>query len=316
MILDARDLDSLGRYVTAGQEDFERRGDQSALFSYVDRIVLPTLVDLIDGLIVERHRVDESDTLPVIHYTSIASMFSMIEEGGLHLFDSENSNDPSEGSYLAEYVNVPNELSWARSASPSHAYIASFVLPDPEEDRQDDLIYWRTYGREGEGCSLELLVPKAKLRRVLYGAEEAERTVASLLPILETLDPLAKLNTTVADRMSQALWNALSSLRYLYKDQAYRYENECRFIISARDLQPSEISFRYGESERYPGRVRHYCDDEALAVTKTLTSGASITFGPTVVDVNSLKRSTNILLQKHHLNGVQVNESEISYRKP
>lgn len=316
MSLDAQEMESLQRYVAAVSDDFGRRGDYASLSAYVTRIVLPTLEELVGGLVTDRHRVDDSHNLPVIHYTSIATMFSMIEEGGFHLSDSENSNDPGEGTYFAKHLNVTDIPLWARQANSSHAYFASFVLPDVKARRHDDLVYWRTYGREGEGCSMNLLVPKASLRTVLYGSSEAQSTVAALLPILEELDPLAQLDTRIAELLSGSLWNALSSLRYLYKDGAYEYEKECRFVIPAREIEPSEVSFRYGESARHPGRVRRYCHHEELAVSRILASGSSITFGPTVVEIDNLKHSTSILLQKHRLYGVQVNESKISYRRP
>ncbi len=316
MSFDPQEFESLERYVAAVSDDFERRGDYASLAGYVTSIVLPTLSELVASLVVDRHRVDDSHDLPVIHYTSIANMFSIIEEGGLHLFDSENSNDPSEGTYFARHLNVADVPPWAREANPSHAYVASFVLPNPEESRHDDLVYWRTYGQEGEGCSMELLVPKASLRTVLYGASEVQQTVAALLPILKALDPLAQLDTRIANHLSGSLWNALTPLRYLYKDGAYEYENECRYVISSGEVEPSEISFRYGGSARHPGRVRHYCHHDELAVSKILTSGSSITFGPTVAETENLKHSTSILLQKHGLTGAQVNESKISYRRP
>ena len=267
-----------------------------------------------DDLVLHFHALPEPQHL-VIHYTSIANMFCMLDKGVILLYDSDNANDPNEGTFFSTYLDIPSEFSWARQPTISHAYTASFVIPADGEKRNDNLVYWRTYGREGGGCSLELLAPPSRVRKVLYGPEAVQKTRMVLLPVFEILDRLARIDDTVREHMATTVWHALGAIRYLYKDQAYEYENECRFVIPSVEVKPHEVSFDYGDSARLPARVRHYYKHEALSLADLLkSSDTSITFGPTVKDTSILERSLTILLQRMKLYGVKIRPSEIAYR--
>ena len=104
----------------------------------------------------ERHKIEESQSKVVIHYTSITALVSMLEnvskgdnKSPFRLYDSAHFNDPDEGNYLAR--NLLQKYSWLGEKGVRHAYVASFILPNSEKDISDNLVFWRTYGREGEG---------------------------------------------------------------------------------------------------------------------------------------------------------------------
>ena len=156
------------------------------------------------------HTIDQpirNDRNFVIHYTSIAALVSMLQDVSREepkdqeakcpeepegkkalwrLYDSLHLNDPEEGVLLSRHLRLPRKHAWLKESEVSHAYIASFILPDdnPKKDVDDNLVFWRTYGREGEGCSLSLPIPRCHLRRVLYGRQQLKCTIDLLRPTL------------------------------------------------------------------------------------------------------------------------------------
>ena len=142
----------------------------------------------------------------VVHYTSIATLISMLtslarrESVSFRLYDSAHFNDPDEGNYLLR--NLAEGGIFARHHdspydyvdNPPHAYVSSFILQQPDDDdlrdKADNLVFWRTYGREGQGCSLRLGVPTSLLRKVFYGTKEAATTIERLQPIVRELKPV------------------------------------------------------------------------------------------------------------------------------
>ncbi len=162
-----------------------------------------------------------------------------------------------------------------RNGNPSHAYIASFISPlsNNGRDMSDNLVFWRTYGREGEGCSLKLSVPSCRLRKVLYGADAARVTECAILPILAILSPLAGIDEHTQRILTEAIWEPLERVRYLYKSEAYDYEDEHRFVVHKSDVDEGDICFDYSGNGDGQMRVRHYCEQEDLNIHKILVSG-------------------------------------------
>ena len=79
-----------------------------------------------------------------------------------------------------------------------HSFVSD-VKKDIERDESDDLVYWRTYGKEGEGCSLKLTCPWLSIAgKSVYGADEVkcpDRLLKSVWDTLyETLNPLIGIN--------------------------------------------------------------------------------------------------------------------------
>ena len=259
-------ISDLQRLVDAARESYHGHRSTDALASFVHGLVLPPLQELLNDTVLSLHHLDPYPE-KFIHYTSLSSIVSMFEEdkGKIRLYDANQSNDPTEGMYLSSTLRFPNEYSWVHdtrpssTATPSFAYIASFIVTGDVDSPHDDLIYWRTYGREGAGCSLELVDPPPGLKRVRYGDEAVAETLEALLPVVTMLDPLAKVDGAVGRIVSTALWEALDAIRYLYKDEPYRYESECRYIIRGDDVDAKEISFDARGSSIFPSRVRHYC---------------------------------------------------------
>lgn len=342
-------MENLRTFVEAGREYLERHGDLN--LGYVDGIVIPELRNVLKDLcpkIEERHKIDEPEGRQenfVIHYTSIGTLVSMLQQkvknkqnvakdeqdASLRLYDSVHFNDPDEGNYFYRNLNLPKKYDWLDKKKESHAYITSFIIPDLKRDMSDNLVFWRTYGKEGEGCSLKLRILRDRLRKVLcdadelrkvlYGADEVKRTGKLLRPVLDALYPLVSIRKRsqkkkVREELAEVIWKYLEKIRYLYKSEAYEYERECRFVIPEpeSDADKDKIRFEYKEQNNSPD-VRHYYEHENLKVENILTTDSLITIGPRVSHPYNMSYYIKSLLTKAGLVGPEIKLSKIFYRK-
>lgn len=322
----------LEAFARAGREHFDRTRGLDP--NYVSAVVMPTLADVMGDIraqIEQFHKLSElqGEQTSVIHYTSVGTVVSMLQDivarkgSSLRLYDSDHFNDPVEGLHLANYLDLPVKRGWPNWRETTHAYIASFI-PDLEgKDMQDNLVLWRTYGKEGEGCSLRFSVPRDKLWKILYGDKGVEPTANTLAPVLDALQPLMDGlryagHYDVRERLAQAFWRRLEGIRFLYKDPAYTDEDERRFVVPERDIKDKDgIQFEFQNSNIPHTNVRHYCEDEALNVKRILVSGSLITLGPRVPYAQSMRYYLENLLRKADLlPGPQVTVSRIPYRVP
>ena len=339
-------MERLQILVKEGREHFERTGDLD--LGYVTGFVIPILKEVLQGIcreIEERHKLDEAEGDFVIHYTSIATIVSMLQNASknkkdvseddqessnddqnasLRLYDSVHFNDPDEGNYFARHLNLPKRYDWIdkEKKDASHAYIASFIISDNKRDMSDNLVFWRTYGREGEGCSLKLCIPSCRLRKVLYGANEVKRSGQILRSVLAILDPLVNirkrlLKEKIREKLAEAVWESMERIRYLYKSEAYEYENECRFVVAEPDIPDisDKVCYEYQDRNNSPARIRHYYEDEVLEIKKILPSGSLITLGPCVPHSSDVRYCLESLKRKANMYGPEIKLSEISYRK-
>lgn len=330
-------MEYLQKVVKEGREFFDRHGKLN--LGYIDATVTPALEDVLQSLcskIEERHKIKPEDDqyryTDVIHYTSINTLVSMLQQAAknkqsasLRLYDSAHFNDPDEGNYFLSNLNLPKKYGWLGDNKESHAYIASFIIPNDardEREMRDNLVFWRTYGRGGEGCSLKLSIPRDRLRKVLYGADKVKCTGKTLRPVLEAIHPLVSirkrsLKEKVREKLAEAVWKSLARLQYLYKSEAYRYEQECRFVIPELEIvNKDKINFEYKKQNNSPPYLRHYYEDDALALEKILISGSAVTLGPCVPYRSDVSNCLETLKRRAEIYGTEINISKISYRKP
>ena len=307
--------------------------DLEPLVSLATAKVCPVLEQALKDLclqIEERHKVksSEEENKFIIHYTSIAVLVSMLQNASksdksssLQLYDSVHLNDPDEGNYLALNLLSP-KYDWLGKTDVRHAYVASFILPK-SKDMSDDLVFWKTYGREGEGCSLSVRAPLPELREVFYGPEKenVKYTVKELQSVLELLDPLVEIDNplvreSIREKLAETIWKSLEKIRYLYKSEAYEYESECRFVILESEIEDkNNIRFEYQERNNSPARIRHYYEHKALQIKKLLESGSSITLGPCVPYRDNVLDCIKTLKDRVEGIGPEIKTSDIRYRK-
>lgn len=293
------------------------------------------------------------DTEEVVHYTSLANLYRMIRSQirwnresssgddncppSFRLYDSVHLNDPTEGTYIVH--GLPDTYRWLTEFEVHHGYIASFIRcgeDDPHDDElhQDDLggddprnklVFWRTYGGDGTGCSITLFVPRQKLYKVLYEPQERDQALGQLRPILDTLvEPLLtesqilprEAEEEILRLLAKFIWAGLGSIRYLYKNPSYRFERECRAVQLSSDITAAGGAARIHHTfvpDSAQGQLRHYYCDEDLPLTKLFDSSTEITIGPSMPQKRDVARSITTLLRRGKLYGT-VKFSEIPYR--
>ncbi len=340
----------LNEFVGTSLEYLKKHNELAS--EYLNNHLEARLNDVLKEFLVEiekRHKIDAAnngDKIIVIHYTSIAALVSMLtdvleqdreqkEELGrnrekepkpiayevsptLRLYDSVHLNDPDEGNYLVRHLN--KKYSWLKEEQLSHAYISSFIH-NKEKDMSDNLVFWRTYGKEGKGCSLSVHIPYGKLQRVLYGDQGVRSTIDVLTRFLKPLDAFIKgckkpLRNDVGKKLAEIVCKFLEKIRYLYKSDAYDYEKECRVVIAETDIsEKNKIRFEAQGRNNSSTRLRHYYEDNDLKIRNLLSTGCTITLGPCVSQPYNVRYYLYSLMKRANLTGPKIRISEIPYRK-
>ena len=287
--------------------------------------VLEKVLGIICSRIEKRHKIKKSKHDYVIHYTSMSTILSILQNASgssIRLYDSVHFNDPEEGNYLTR--SILKRYEWLNKTDVRHAYIASFILPkEGKDDMNDNLVFWRTYGQEGEGCSLSLYTPPL-LYEVSYGNDSPNipYTKNKLRSILDLLDPLEIDRPSIPEKVQEifakSIYKSLERIRYLYKSKAYEHENECRFIFLESDIvNKDKIHFEYRDRGNHSAYIRHYYEHRHLQIKKLLRSGSVITLGPCVPYRDDVRECIEILKDRIKIRGfsTEIRPSGILYRK-
>ena len=261
----------------------------------------------------------------VVHYTDVSTVLSMLKRADnsyLRMYSTTGSNDPDEGTYVEKELSDHDERKLQLGAH-QFAYVASFIQPNRQEDRKraaDNLTFWRTYGREGAGCSLTVQLPGRELLAVKYGKTETRNSIGRLQSaignLLETAETVAREVGASAQPFEQMLYLVMEKVRYLYKSAAYAYERECRLVETPATIKDKGIEpcFDYsGPADQK--RVKRYIDYPRLATKQLLISGSAIRLGPTVPHREETKAYIEYLLRNANLFGPKVRCSPIRYRR-
>lgn len=320
--------------------------DQQALLEGITDKVIPLVNSVVSDEFMplkEQHIVcGDGGSALVIHYTSVNTVIKMfrnyIEKGRsyLRLYDTFHFNDPDEGKYLMsklDLINHPKLKDLMDKKNSRCAYVASFIIPENSEqtnaaDVRDNLVFWRTYGREGAGCSIMTSVPAARLLKVRYGlveedalliADKIEEVLTSRKSIImEAIKPVMGLSFDSVKRvlkgaLNLALSEEVESIFYLYKSRYYDYEKEARIIKTVPSIKAAgdEIFFEDNLGAR---EIRHYYNDAGLPVSRLLGSGSLVTLGPCVPYKENMAYYLEYLKEKSGLTGSCIVQSDVSYR--
>ena len=347
-------LELLRSMSETSRDRFDRGLGVSALMGDVYNGLVPQMNAVIADAftrIKEPHLVNagSEEELTVVHYTKVEVVVNMLRDHALgissclRMYDTFHSNDPGEGKYLTHNLDeaTNNRLEELLGKSAPCAYVASFVSPRCESqvnDVSDNLMFWRTYGFEGAGCSLTVKIPRNRLFRVKYGRGEAKtgaEQVKNLVDAmgvlksktLKSLDPVLDISSTettigvvqnhLRESLESALRGELDCLFYLYKSKGYEYEQEVRSIEvpTVKGGTSDEVRFDFSRpSDSGEIDVRHYYERDDLRVTNLLTTGSVITIGPCVQNRENVAYYLEHLKRKSNLLGPQVVQSQVSYR--
>ena len=286
----------------------------------------------------------------LVHYTSVENLFSMLtyltglgdqspvsaknecppaDSGFLRMYDTFHSNDPNEGRFFASSATRHHafqtnhkdlwDLMCSRSQLP--AYVASFRGVSTL-DEVDNLVYWRTYGREGAGCAIVLPVsfipPETSLHQVQYGQSAVYSTLDHLCNVFDELASFRALynrvlpNTSV--KIPEYVVSALSPIIYLHKADDYSFEQEVRIVVTSGEVDPDSLFYDRIQGSEAPNRIRHFACLDALGVRNLLRTDSLIMLGPSVRSRANLKYVIGRRLNGLGLYGSIVSASRIAYQ--
>ena len=266
-----------------------------------------------------------------VHYTTIGVLMQLLQPeaaataGTIRLYDSMHLNDPDEGNYLPRRISAESQFAWLAdqreilsldqygNSVNEIAYMASFVAGDKAAD---NLVFWRTYGREGRGCSIVCSLEPKNVQKVLYG-NDVDKAIDLLRPILDAITPIATANTnneSIAALLAETVWSSMRSILYLYKSGAYDYECERRCVLLSSEVKPNEISYEYQEQPLEMPRIRHYVERPHLSFNDLLPSGSLITIGPCVPQPTHVRRRLREISGRTLDGRPEIRRSEIPYR--
>ena len=306
----------------------------------------------------------------VIHYTGLSKLFSLIHKKDksdddsnstgdgstehdstsedtdyFRLYDTLHANDPDEGLYLIR--NWPEETNWiwkntdpakdnfsSPAATPNfhdYAYYISFVRASCTKDMADNLVFWRTYGKEGEGCAIQIPLTQFRLRNnahnpdshdklplyhVLYGREGVSHLAREVTESLKQIkQALAQHMPSIEESVVGTIRQDMNIFKYLYKSDAYDYEHECRLVIPRIIVVPSDVQFEESSDNFGCSQIRHYLLRDETRTSKFLVSNSSIVIGPCVKQVPNVLSFIKTMLDRRKLHGPTIRTSMIQYRR-
>jgi len=202
----------------------------------------------------------------ITHYTGLTTSAILIDdkESLFRLSESSFLNDTSEGQRLNKYLELNNGITPKTNAIPfiKKPFIGSFV----SGDKSNELTLWRMYAKENQeeakGCSLRInkdqfvenirntvsnsdkesnpINDDFKFYRVSYLNKDNKSIIPGLVKddevkldnalesLKETVSKISKLND---GELNRQVIERLNAIEYLFKDDAYFYENEIRLVI-------------------------------------------------------------------------------------
>jgi len=287
---------------------------------------------------VERYKKEQSEKIKnktneqlfLAHYTSVETVFSIIEnketDGFLRLYDAFYLNDPKEGKYLKSHLRktLAEDYKWLNHVEDTDAFVCSFVGSDKEIG--DELSFWHSYGKGGLGCSIQLSERHSQERvfhPVLYGKEYVKDVEEKFRPFFtvgkEMYNAFPSNAFNEKTTFAENFWKAFDKIKFMYKNDAYQYENEYRMVR----IPESDIEVKYDlKSESLYPYLRKYIVDEELSAGKIFATNsevtaklAKVTIGPAVRRSKHLCENLKKLAKKRGILGPCFTSSKIPYQK-
>lgn len=223
----------------------------------------------------------------LIHYTSLSTLYSILENQTLRHTSLGSMNDPREWHFGYEIVrSVVAE--YARNCSRlEQQYLHLWTVPDTQrhwpfvfclcdgkekEENNGTLNQWRLYGSNGLGVALVLDYPKStspvrnKINskisrpfRVIYDESDATSFVKARLDrYFDVLRSLDKNSYSISD-VHLTLFQLLNVLPVVFKDPAYKDEREVRTMVFHQPHEPDSAGGKmvFSESGRIGIRRPH-----------------------------------------------------------
>ena len=206
-----------------------------------------------------RVKEEEVNTLKIGHYTSLTTMYKLINDNNpkdsyLRLTNGRQMNDPLEGRVLLDYLTSEENNLEKEEWKPTFWYISSAT------SEMDSLPMWKQYGEDASGVMLvydsnfikEILEePKVDIYKVAYVKINEDKL--EIVPNENICDDERKnleenIKKLKEMKKSEMSIQVLSNLSFLFKKSDYAYESEYRIVIDT-EISDNKISVQNGFDE-------------------------------------------------------------------
>ena len=256
-----------------------------------------------------RVKEEEVNTLKIGHYTSLTTMYKLINDNNpkdsyLRLTNGRQMNDPLEGRVLLDYLTREENNLEKEEWKPTFWYISSAT------SEMDSLPMWKQYGEDASGVMLVydsnfikkiLEEPKVYIYKVAYiKINEDKFEIVSNANISDDERKNLEENIKKLKEMKKSEMSIpeLSNLSFLFKKSDYAYESEYRIVIDTEDGR-NEISVQNGVDEI---RFLYVYLEKALQYSKVI-------FGPKSKEIDYIAPYI------HYCDSnISIEKSQISFR--
>ena len=267
-----------------------------------------------------------SDDKNFIHYTSLNTLNFLLpnkknkvnnnnnnnnEENSypkLRLSNARQMNDPNEGYTFLELIGVKKEELPVTDYETSSFYFASMSQIGDGQNLEDSLPMWKQYGDDAKGINLTyhsdyiqaLVNDGIEIYRVCYNvSKEKQEFKDAIGNIKEQFKIIRKSNDNEKQQTFFSALRLIDSIRYLFKEEDYSYENEYRIIKS----------YEGKEHEVFPFTNANSVIPRLYVKLNKKLKYSKIKLGPKCEDIDFIAPYI-----KYVDPDIEVTRSEISYR--
>ena len=184
----------------------------------------------------------------IYHYTSLQTLEKLSGGSPIRLSNTLNLNDPSEGKLLPKYLDEINyDLAAAGISEDFSLPITDYFVISFCSDSNDSLPMWQQYAGGGTGCRIGFKVDQFAnytLCRVAYDKHIVKEFMDD---IVRFRNGFLNADREILDLLDAAIMEQLMQVAFLFKDGAYKYENEVRLLYKKSSWKAKEGQIIDGE---------------------------------------------------------------------
>ena len=193
-----------------------------------------------------KHKLNFSRHTNIIHYTSLDSLFSILNSQILRLYNCFNLNDPTE----IDYANVKYKIALTQDELlmfKRNNFVASFCEYDMTL-QNDDFNLWRLYGMEGNGVGLVFEIENMdESWEEFFIGKVSYNQYSTTNSIVEQFSKFVRFHREFNEQhhLFENTPSILSAIALLFKDEIWKTEKEIRLFAycpyDEYDLKPLQF---------------------------------------------------------------------------
>lgn len=273
----------------------------------------------------------------LVHYTTWDRALQILKKGQkipiIRMYNYEQSNDPEEGQIKppewkkiednarSQWINrvLKSRGNWMEKWS---TYGCSFS--SGPTGVEDDLMYWRLYGNDGQGCSLKISSRSEQIYRVRYRDKDfnkrKKKDKKEDMDVAKRLQNIFYIGSQIVNgapkkykhhveiTIAEGLLRIIYGYYHLIKHINYEKEKEWRMI----KVMPRSDEIEFDTTSE--SAIKRYVEGPPL--NQLLITDSVITVGPTVPNPGSARAYLEYLAREvHSIPYVDVKNSNQTYRQ-